>query len=35
MEEIKKQMAKPDAEIADVEIEENKQIDVSEIDVEM
>ena len=35
MEEIKKQMASPETEIADVEMEENKSIDVSEIDVEM
>ena len=35
MEEIKKQMASPETEIADVEMEENKSIDVSEIDIEM
>jgi hypothetical protein len=35
MEEMMRNMAKPEIEAADVEMEESKQIDVSEIDVEM
>jgi hypothetical protein len=35
MEEMMRNMAKPEIEAADVEMEESKPIDVSEIDVEM
>lgn len=35
MEEVMRNMEKPEIEVADVEMEESKEVDVSEIDVEM